>query len=266
MLIDYTAVLERFRGFAHSYDRFRPAPPDDFGPLLTQLIQIERPELVVDLGCGTGLSTRYWAERAAQVVGVEPSPGMIAEARAGTPQPNVSYLEGYGHQVSLPGQCADIITCCDSLHWMEPEATFSEIARLLRPGGAFAWVHYSDDPVITPCLLDQAHGSFMRQSEGLDEARGITAPILRWTRGEYISQMQARFRHWHEFHLHQVLRADADQYLGWISTQGHVQSLLKLGVSAEEMGLAAIETQARQILGDGMSTWYWSAEVRVAVL
>jgi ubiquinone/menaquinone biosynthesis C-methylase UbiE len=265
MPTDNTGAIGRFSGFAHSYDQFRPAPPDDFGPLLTQLTQIEAPELVIDIGCGTGLSTRYWGGRAARVVGVEPSLDMIAEARAQTPQPTISYLHAFGHQISLPDRCADIITCCDSLHWMEPEPTFSEIVRLLRPGGIFAWLH-NDEPVVTPWLLDQAHCTFLRQSQALDEANHVTSAVLRWTRAEYISMMQTRFRHLHEFHLHRVLSANAGQYIGWVLTQGHVQSLLKLGISTEAIGLDELQTQTRRILGDGTSAWYWSAEVRVAIL
>lgn len=266
MPTDCTAAIQRFSGFAHEYDLFRPAPPRDFAPLLTRLTQIPRPELVVDLGCGTGLSTRCWADRATRVVGVEPSTDMIAVARARTPQPTVSYCQAFGHQVPLPDRCADIVTCCDSLHWMEPETTMSEVVRLLRPGGAFCWLHASDEPVITPWMLDQAHRAFLRQSQALDDALRLTSPALRWTRAEYVALMQTRFRHDHRFHLHQVVSADADQYIGWVLTMGHVQGLLKAGISTKEMGLDLLRDQARQILGEGSSAWYWSAEVHVAIL
>ena len=37
---------------------------------------------------------------------------------------------------------ADIVTCSQSFHWMEPEPTLAEIARILRPGGVFAAYDY----------------------------------------------------------------------------------------------------------------------------
>jgi predicted RNA methylase len=43
-----------------------------------------RPKLVVDLGAGTGLSTRVWATEADSVVGVEPNDAMRCVAERAT--------------------------------------------------------------------------------------------------------------------------------------------------------------------------------------
>src|SRR6476660_7622425 len=77
-----SANVERFMGFADVYDAFRPRPPLALLDILTQLVQAPQPALVVDLGSGTGLSTVIWAERAAAVVGVEPSADMRRQAEA----------------------------------------------------------------------------------------------------------------------------------------------------------------------------------------
>ncbi len=41
------AHVDRFSGFAETYDRYRPQPPRVLIDLLCQLAQIERPRLVV---------------------------------------------------------------------------------------------------------------------------------------------------------------------------------------------------------------------------
>jgi SAM-dependent methyltransferase len=69
-------------GFADVYDHYRPSPPSEVLDILTVVAGVERPGLVVDLGCGTGLATRAWAERADEVIGVEPNPRMLERARA----------------------------------------------------------------------------------------------------------------------------------------------------------------------------------------
>ena len=97
-------------GFADVYDRYRPSPPREVLDVLTVVAGVERPCLVVDLGCGTGLATRAWAERADEVIGVEPNPRMIERARRGTDQPNVRYVEAYGADTSLPDGRAMIST------------------------------------------------------------------------------------------------------------------------------------------------------------
>jgi predicted TPR repeat methyltransferase len=67
-------------GFAARYDRFRPRPPQVLLDVLCRYARVERPVLVVDLGCGTGLSTRAWSGVAEHVVGIEPNPAMLAVA------------------------------------------------------------------------------------------------------------------------------------------------------------------------------------------
>ena len=132
--------VERFEGYADLYDDHRPQPPAVLVNLLTQLAEVERPALVVDLGSGSGPSTRLWAERADQVVGIEPGEDMRRVAAARTSAPNVHYQAGYGHATGLPDGGADIVTASQALHWMDPEPTFAEVARILRPGGIFAAV------------------------------------------------------------------------------------------------------------------------------
>ena len=122
-------------GFAARYDRYRPAPPRALLDVLCRYARVERPALVVDLGCGTGLSTRAWSGRAERVVGVEPNPAMLAAAE---PAPGVEYREAYAHETGLEDACAAVVTCSQSFHWMEPEPTLAEVGRVLRPGGVFA--------------------------------------------------------------------------------------------------------------------------------
>jgi predicted RNA methylase len=71
--------LERFSGFADLYDSQRPSAPARLGPLLARYAQVERP-VVVDLGSGTGLSTRWAAGWAGRVIAVEPNDDMRAVA------------------------------------------------------------------------------------------------------------------------------------------------------------------------------------------
>src|SRR5262249_57366903 len=67
-------------GFAGAYDTARPGPPVVVLDVLERCAG-GRPRLVVDLGSGTGLSSRAWAGRATRVVGVEANPAMLAIAR-----------------------------------------------------------------------------------------------------------------------------------------------------------------------------------------
>lgn len=142
-------------GFAEIYDCHRPSPPSALLRILTLVSRAERPRLVVDLGAGTGLSTRAWAGRAEKVVGIEPNPAMIERARGATKVENVRYIQAFAADTGLPGRSADLVTCAQAFHWMEPGPVLAEAARALRPGGVFAAYDYDVPPIVHP-ELDEA--------------------------------------------------------------------------------------------------------------
>jgi SAM-dependent methyltransferase len=67
-----------------------------------------------------------------------------------TPHPAVQPLAGTAEATGLADQCVDIVTCCQSFHWFQPDAALSEFHRILKPGGrvALLWNDRDlDDPV-----------------------------------------------------------------------------------------------------------------------
>src|SRR5512145_229544 len=124
--------LDRFSGIAGIYNQSRPGLPPAFVDLLIQLAGETKPALVVDLGCGTGLSTRIWAGRAQQIIGIEPNQDMRQEAERQTSDDAIRYQDGISSQTGLEDGSADIVTISQALHWMEPAPTFAEVARILR--------------------------------------------------------------------------------------------------------------------------------------
>ena len=259
-------------GFADVYDAFRPRPPLALLDILTQLAQAPQPALVVDLGSGTGLSTAIWASRAAEVVGVEPSADMRrqAEARiAGLPDVagrNVRYQAGYANATGLPDGCADIVTCSQSLHWMEPVSTFAEIARILRPGGVFA-AYDCDWPPTLNWEIEQAHQTFAAQMHAAEQAHGFSRDVRSWDKHQHLERMRAsgQFRVTREIVLHNVEQGGVERLVGLELSQGGVATLLKNGVSEEEIGITALRETAQRLLGDAIVPWYFSYRVRLGV-
>ena len=71
---------ERFLGFADIYDEGRPSLPGKAIEIL-QTYFGENIDTIVDIGCGTGLSTRNCTKYANNVIGIEPSIDMLEQAK-----------------------------------------------------------------------------------------------------------------------------------------------------------------------------------------
>src|SRR5688572_4524778 len=69
---------ERFTEAAAYYDRYRPSYPSDLVDWLIAKTGLVVPATVADIGCGTGISSRRFAERGFQVTGIEPNHAMRA--------------------------------------------------------------------------------------------------------------------------------------------------------------------------------------------
>jgi SAM-dependent methyltransferase len=263
--------IERFSGFAGTYDAFRPHPPPAIVDLLTMYAGGERPRLVIDVGSGTGLSTRIWAGRADEIVGVEPNEDMREQALERTASlpdaATLRYANGLSTQTGLPDACADVVTVSQALHWLQPEPTFREIARILRPGGVFAAYDCDWPPVVHP-EAEMAYNAFMARSGDIRREGSPDGRIRRWSKGGHLQRIRAsgQFRYVREVVLHHVEKGNADRLVGIALSQGGVAGLLQSGWTEKQIGLDLFRVEAARTLGDVPCPWYWSYRVRIGVM
>lgn len=125
---------------AETYDRVSDQQFES-GKRLVELLALHEAAHVLDLGCGTGRLTRWISARlgpTARVIGIDPLRRRIDVARA---QPSAARFE-VGQAEDLRGfeeRGFDAVCLSSVLHWIadKPRA-FSEIRRVLRPGGRVA--------------------------------------------------------------------------------------------------------------------------------
>jgi|SRR5579859_106361 len=258
---------EIWTGKASSYDRARPTPPPALLDLLTQLIDLPHPALVVDLGSGTGLSTAIWGERAERVIGIEPNADMRIQAvRKVEDHPyaaHIEYREGVAHQTGLPDGCADIVTCAQSFHWMEPTSTLAEIARILRPGGLFAAYDYDSPPAIHWELDRLAQEVIIRLVE-LVKARGLAQSLKIWPKNKSLDPLResGHFRFIREVALHHIEQGDAARFLEMTRSNAFSQ---QFQFTEQEIGFDRLGQAAFQHIGSEPIPWYVSYRVRIGV-
>ncbi len=265
-----TETSEIWTGEAIRYDRTRPTPPPTLLDLLTQLIDMPRPALVVDLGSGTGLSTAIWGERAQRVIGIEPNADMRGQAiyriKHHPYGALIEYREGIAHQTGLPDECADIVTCAQSLHWMEPTSTLAEIARILRPGGLFAAYDYDWPPTLN-WELEQVYQEVDERFDKLLKARGLAQNLQRWSKETHLDRMRAstHFRFTRELSLHHIEQGDSTRFIELILTNAYSHQFKLKTITEQEIDFDQLKHAALQYIGSTPLPWYFSYRVLIGV-
>ncbi len=127
-----------FDSMAPSYDAGRGLPPDAFqvwrraiAPFLPR--EVSR---ILDLGCGTGHFTAMLADSfQIDVVGVEPSIGMLRVAMSSAGNPRVSYVLGRAEAIPLRDASCDTAWLSTVIHHFDDLGSAArELRRVLRPG------------------------------------------------------------------------------------------------------------------------------------
>lgn len=133
-----------FDQVAYAYDAGRPAYPDTLYDAVEKLSGLRLPGAVVlDVGAGTGISTRGLLARGARVVAIERGARMLAALRARSP--HVAAVRGDGNALPLRDRVADVVAYAQAWHWTDAERSLSEAWRVLRGGGALAvWWNIPD--------------------------------------------------------------------------------------------------------------------------
>lgn len=105
------------------------------GADLLELLAAQPGERILDLGCGTGHLTARIAEAGANVVGLDNSPEMIAEARRNYSELEFIVADAREFRFEKP---FDAVFSNAMLHWVpEPERVAQSIGEALVTGGRF---------------------------------------------------------------------------------------------------------------------------------
>ena len=117
---------ESFAGVANPFSLGALRPDDD----------------VLDIGCGAGMDTLVAAQMVGAggtVTGIDMTPAMVAKARrsvAETGLANVTIVEGSAEELPFESASFDVVISNGVIDLIpDKDAVFSEIARVLRPGG-----------------------------------------------------------------------------------------------------------------------------------
>ena len=113
------------------YERGRPGWPVE----ALEVPGLPATATVLDLAAGTGKLTRLLVSRFGRVVAVEPSEPM--RRRLVRFAPEAEALDGSAEAIPLPEASVDAVFVAEAFHRFDDERALAEVARVLRPRGAF---------------------------------------------------------------------------------------------------------------------------------
>ena len=128
-----------FEGTAPHYGKGRLPYAPGIADVVTDALGLDGTGRLLDVGCGPGTVAALLADRVAEVVGVDPDPGMIAEARrAGIA--DSSWVQLRAEDLPAGLGAFRVITFGASFHWMDRPKVAGIVRKMLDQDGAVAQV------------------------------------------------------------------------------------------------------------------------------
>ena len=137
-----TARLFQHQRVAEGYASARPyLHPEIFALVREQAGLQGRLGRALDVGCGTGLSSRALLALARHVVGADASLEML---RSASQEPGVSYAAATGEALPFRDGAFDLIVACGSLDWIDRKQFLPRAAAMLATGGHLVALDFGD--------------------------------------------------------------------------------------------------------------------------
>ena len=120
----------------------------DFAPYRERVLA-DAQGRVLEIGIGSGLNLPFYTQRAQQVIGLDPSPRLLAMARGAGRKAEgaIELVEGSAEAVPLEDRSVDtVVTTWTLCSIPDPRRALAEMRRVLRPGGRFLFVEHGLAP------------------------------------------------------------------------------------------------------------------------
>ena len=242
---------------AAGYAAFRPAlHPLILRKAIAHLGIRDRLPRGLDVGCGSGASTKALAGLVSDCAGVDPVVAMVHAAAATVHE--AYFFAGLAEQLPIASRSIDLISAAGSLNYTEPKRALAEMRRVLKPDGALIVYDFSPGRHFTDSnTLDLWFLEFMRRYPAPPdnalrlnpEALSRLARDLLYPDGDEVFQIG--------------LSLDREFYANYMMTETNVAHAVAAGTAASEIrtwvqeSLAQVFlTSPREVLFDGYIAYF----------
>ena len=132
-----------FEGTSAYYRQGRKPYAPALSDALSEHVFLDGHGRLLDIGCGPGTVALHFAHLFESVVGLDPDPGMLAEARHAAAEEQVTNASWVQLRAEdLPGYLGtfQVISFAQSFHWMDRPRVASAVRRMLDSDGAVVQV------------------------------------------------------------------------------------------------------------------------------
>lgn len=142
--------------------------------LFVETAKITKNDVVLEIGCGTGLFTRkVFQKTGANITATDLSPELLGQAKELLPQ--ATFIVDDAMKMKFPNNSFDVVFGSSVIHHLEMDVALSEIFRVLKPGGRMV---FAEPNMVNPQILIQKNVPYIK--EKLGDSPDETA-IFRWS-------------------------------------------------------------------------------------
>ena len=132
-----TGFKDHFSGHSADYAKYRPNYPSALFDWLATLTPAR--ELVWDVGTGSGQAAVELARHFARIVATDAAE---AQLRSAVAHERITYKVMPAERTDLDEHSVDLTTVAQAIHWFDFQRFYTEVRRVLKPGGVIAvWTY-----------------------------------------------------------------------------------------------------------------------------
>ncbi len=122
-----------FGNLSKHYDEARQGFPQEIIDYFWSFLKTESP-IILDAGCGTGISTRHLIRDSAKIFGSDNDSEMIKQAQM-KGKDGIGYTVASANDMPFQNGQFDAVTAFSAFHWFCDRESIDEIKRVLKNGG-----------------------------------------------------------------------------------------------------------------------------------
>jgi len=131
-----------------NYAKYRPSYPSQIATYVMNFLEKQKvpskPQLMLDIGCGSGQATQVFQPFFERIIGFDVSPEQIYQATKQNKHKNIEFLQGSATNLPVEDGSVDLMVAATAVHWFNVPAFFKEVKRVLKPSiGCLAIIGYS---------------------------------------------------------------------------------------------------------------------------